>query len=91
MVNEVPNDRLTERNVPPAPASWNRPLIEFARTFDGYKHVWISEHGESVMPPNGTAAIGLLARFTRGTLRRWDDEGALPEGLTLGDLRACLF
>src|SRR5690348_16811499 len=89
MVNEVPNDRLTERDVPPAPTQWDQPLIDFARTFDGYKHVWVSEHGEGVMPPNGSAAIRLLAQFTRATLRNWDDASAPPEGLALGDLRAC--
>lgn len=91
LVNEIPNESLREQDLPPPTDRWDQALTRFARSFDGYKHIWLPTHPDGSLPANGRASIQLLSQFYSRIFRSWSEAGHMPEPISLSDLRACLF
>lgn len=76
------NADLREADIPPVSGVWDRQLVRFALSFDGYEFIAIRP-GENAVVKLAALARPVAAAFVSG--------GALPSGLTLSELRACLF
>jgi hypothetical protein len=73
---EITNADLTESGLPLFTNKWDRPLMQFAMSFDGYRF----------MESPTTQQLGA---FANQAMRTYEKEKSLPKSLS--ELRACLF
>ena len=79
----IANPDLTEQDLPQFTGEWDRPLIQFAWSFNGY------EYAALVLLPKGQSARSKLSRLSNRTRETYFREQSLPQSLS--ELRACLF
>jgi hypothetical protein len=77
----IHNADLRREDIPPVTDGWNPQLVRFALSFDGYEYVACPE----------TKAVVALAALARPVAAAFVGRDALPPGLPLSALRACLF
>ena len=73
---EIANFTLSERDLPLFTNKWDKPLFQFAMSFDGYQFM-------------KSPTIQTLAAFANRAMRTYEQEKSLPQSLS--ELRACLF
>jgi hypothetical protein len=79
----IANPDLTEQDLPQFTGEWDRPLIQFAWSFNGYEYAALVFSAEHRSPQSK------LGTFANRTREAYFQGQSLPRSLS--ELRACLF